>query len=206
MVSSAEGFNAQPKVINGFSDLMVEVFGENGRHARSAVGMAGASRRNPRGDRDDPRGRARPRAGSRQSGARQLVGAASGQAEDEALETRPARRHRIALADGAVRRSAAEHRRQLGQRLRDPRSVPREQLAVDQVNSSVAGAPESRGARRSPRDGRGGSGTAHRGAGSRPGAPAPRRPASPRGSAAGARRTRCLRRRWPACRACTCRR
>jgi hypothetical protein len=26
-------------VINGFSDLMVEVFGENGRHARSAVGM-----------------------------------------------------------------------------------------------------------------------------------------------------------------------
>jgi enamine deaminase RidA (YjgF/YER057c/UK114 family) len=40
MVSSAEGFNAQPKVINGFSDLMVEVFGENGRHARSAVGMA----------------------------------------------------------------------------------------------------------------------------------------------------------------------
>src|SRR5262245_40175227 len=40
MVASAEGFNAQPKVINGFSDLMVEVFGENGRHARSAVGMA----------------------------------------------------------------------------------------------------------------------------------------------------------------------
>jgi enamine deaminase RidA (YjgF/YER057c/UK114 family) len=40
MVSSAEGFGAQPQVINGFSDLMVEVFGENGRHARSAVGMA----------------------------------------------------------------------------------------------------------------------------------------------------------------------
>jgi enamine deaminase RidA (YjgF/YER057c/UK114 family) len=40
MVSSAEGFGDQPKVINGFSDLMVEVFGENGRHARSAVGMA----------------------------------------------------------------------------------------------------------------------------------------------------------------------
>ncbi len=40
MVNSAEGFGAQPKVINGFSDLMVEVFGENGRHARSAVGMA----------------------------------------------------------------------------------------------------------------------------------------------------------------------
>jgi len=40
MVASAEGFNDQPKVINGFSDLMVEIFGENGRHARSAVGMA----------------------------------------------------------------------------------------------------------------------------------------------------------------------
>ena len=40
MVNSAEGFGDQPRVINGFSDLMVEVFGENGRHARSAVGMA----------------------------------------------------------------------------------------------------------------------------------------------------------------------
>jgi enamine deaminase RidA (YjgF/YER057c/UK114 family) len=40
MVASAEGFNDQPRVINGFSDLMVEIFGENGRHARSAVGMA----------------------------------------------------------------------------------------------------------------------------------------------------------------------
>ncbi len=40
MVNSAEGFGEQPKVINGFSDLMVEVFGEQGRHARSAVGMA----------------------------------------------------------------------------------------------------------------------------------------------------------------------
>jgi enamine deaminase RidA (YjgF/YER057c/UK114 family) len=40
MVNSAEGFGDQPKIINGFSDLMVEVFGENGRHARSAVGMA----------------------------------------------------------------------------------------------------------------------------------------------------------------------
>jgi enamine deaminase RidA (YjgF/YER057c/UK114 family) len=39
MVNSADGFGDQPKVINGFSDLMVEVFGENGRHARSAVGM-----------------------------------------------------------------------------------------------------------------------------------------------------------------------
>ena len=40
MVNSAEGFGDQPKVMNGFSDLMVEVFGESGRHARSAVGMA----------------------------------------------------------------------------------------------------------------------------------------------------------------------
>ena len=41
MVNSAEGFGDQPRVINGFSDLMIEVFGEQGRHARSAVGMAG---------------------------------------------------------------------------------------------------------------------------------------------------------------------
>lgn len=41
MVNSADGFGDQPKVINGFSDLMVEVFGEAvGQHARSAVGMA----------------------------------------------------------------------------------------------------------------------------------------------------------------------
>ena len=41
MVNSAEGFQEQPKVINGFSDLMVEIFGEAiGKHARSAVGMA----------------------------------------------------------------------------------------------------------------------------------------------------------------------
>ena len=42
MVNSADGFGDQPKVINGCSDLMVEVFGETiGKHARSAVGMAG---------------------------------------------------------------------------------------------------------------------------------------------------------------------
>ncbi len=42
MVNSADGFGDQPKVINGFSDLMVEVFGESiGKHARSAVGMGG---------------------------------------------------------------------------------------------------------------------------------------------------------------------
>ncbi len=40
MVASAEGFTDHPKVVNGFSDLMVEIFGEAGRHARSAVGMA----------------------------------------------------------------------------------------------------------------------------------------------------------------------
>jgi enamine deaminase RidA (YjgF/YER057c/UK114 family) len=39
MVNSAPDFYDQPKVINGFSDLMVEVFGEKGKHARAAVGM-----------------------------------------------------------------------------------------------------------------------------------------------------------------------
>jgi len=39
MVNCAEGFTDQPKVINGYSDLMVEIFGEKGKHARSAVGM-----------------------------------------------------------------------------------------------------------------------------------------------------------------------
>lgn len=39
MVNRPEGFGDQPKVINGFSDLMVAVFGERGKHARSAVGM-----------------------------------------------------------------------------------------------------------------------------------------------------------------------
>lgn len=41
MVNSAPGFNRQPSVINGFSDLILEVFGpEIGAHARSAIGMA----------------------------------------------------------------------------------------------------------------------------------------------------------------------
>ena len=41
MVNSAPGFNKQPSVINGFSDLILEVFGsEVGAHSRSAVGMA----------------------------------------------------------------------------------------------------------------------------------------------------------------------
>ena len=39
MVNAAPEFADQPKVINGCSDLMVEVFGERGRHARSAVGV-----------------------------------------------------------------------------------------------------------------------------------------------------------------------
>lgn len=39
MVNSTEHFTDQPKVINGFSDLMVAVFGDTGKHARSAVGM-----------------------------------------------------------------------------------------------------------------------------------------------------------------------
>jgi enamine deaminase RidA (YjgF/YER057c/UK114 family) len=39
MVNASPDFNEHPKVINGFSDLMFEVFGEAGRHARSAVGM-----------------------------------------------------------------------------------------------------------------------------------------------------------------------
>ena len=41
MVNSAPGFNRQPAVINGFSDLILQVFGaERGAHARSAVGLA----------------------------------------------------------------------------------------------------------------------------------------------------------------------
>ena len=41
MVNSAPGFNQQPSVINGFSDLILELYGPDvGAHARSAVGMA----------------------------------------------------------------------------------------------------------------------------------------------------------------------
>lgn len=39
-VASADGFTGQPAVINGASDLLGEVFGEAGRHARAAVGVA----------------------------------------------------------------------------------------------------------------------------------------------------------------------
>ena len=44
MVNSDPNFVEQPAVINGFSDLIVEVFGERGRHARGAVGMASLPR------------------------------------------------------------------------------------------------------------------------------------------------------------------
>lgn len=38
LVNSGGDFSSQPAVINGFSDLMLEVFGERGMHARSAMG------------------------------------------------------------------------------------------------------------------------------------------------------------------------
>jgi enamine deaminase RidA (YjgF/YER057c/UK114 family) len=40
MVNAVDGFDQHPKVINGCSDLLVSVFGERGKHARAAVGMA----------------------------------------------------------------------------------------------------------------------------------------------------------------------
>ena len=39
MVNATPEFTDHPKVINGYSDLMVAVFGEKGKHARAAVGM-----------------------------------------------------------------------------------------------------------------------------------------------------------------------
>jgi len=39
-VASAEGFTGQPTVVNGASDLLGEIFGDAGLHARSAVGVA----------------------------------------------------------------------------------------------------------------------------------------------------------------------
>lgn len=39
-VASAAGFNQQPKVIDAASELLVKVFGDDGRHARSAIGVA----------------------------------------------------------------------------------------------------------------------------------------------------------------------
>jgi enamine deaminase RidA (YjgF/YER057c/UK114 family) len=40
MVNADETFTEQPQVMNGFSDFIVSIFGESGKHARSAVGMA----------------------------------------------------------------------------------------------------------------------------------------------------------------------
>jgi enamine deaminase RidA (YjgF/YER057c/UK114 family) len=41
MVNCVAGWTEQPQVINGCSELLVELFGDRGQHARSAVGMAG---------------------------------------------------------------------------------------------------------------------------------------------------------------------
>ncbi|MGZ3599811.1 MAG: RidA family protein [Ktedonobacterales bacterium] len=39
-VASAEGFTSQPQVVNGASELLEEIFGEAGKHARAAIGVA----------------------------------------------------------------------------------------------------------------------------------------------------------------------
>lgn len=44
MVNCTSDFTNQPEVVNGFSDLMVEVFGDRGKHARAAVGMGSLPR------------------------------------------------------------------------------------------------------------------------------------------------------------------
>lgn len=44
MVNASHDFENHPEVINGFSDLMVEVFGERGKHARASVGMGSLPR------------------------------------------------------------------------------------------------------------------------------------------------------------------
>jgi len=44
MVNAAPGFGNQPEVVNGYSDTMVAVFGERGKHARAAVGMGSLPR------------------------------------------------------------------------------------------------------------------------------------------------------------------
>lgn len=46
-VASARDFVEQPKVVDAASDLLVELFGESGRHARSAVGVAALPRNSP---------------------------------------------------------------------------------------------------------------------------------------------------------------
>ena len=47
MVNAVPEFDQHSQVINGFSDLMVEVFGESGRHARSAIGLGSLPRNIP---------------------------------------------------------------------------------------------------------------------------------------------------------------
>ncbi|HQT23068.1 MAG: hypothetical protein B7X86_09365 [Sphingobacteriales bacterium 17-39-43] len=47
MVNAVPEFDEHSQVINGFSDLMVEVFGENGKHARSAIGLGSLPRNIP---------------------------------------------------------------------------------------------------------------------------------------------------------------
>ena len=44
MVNAEPGFTQQPEVINGASDLFVEIFGDSGKHARAAVGMGSLPR------------------------------------------------------------------------------------------------------------------------------------------------------------------
>ncbi len=44
MVNATDDFTSHPEVMNGFSDLMVEVFGEAGKHVRAAVGMSSLPR------------------------------------------------------------------------------------------------------------------------------------------------------------------
>ncbi len=44
MVNAVPGFTQQPEIINGCSDLLVEVFGDRGRHARSAIGVGSLPR------------------------------------------------------------------------------------------------------------------------------------------------------------------
>ena len=55
-MNCAEDFQQQPQVINGASDLLVELYGERGRHARSAVGMYQLPFNIAGRDRDDRRG------------------------------------------------------------------------------------------------------------------------------------------------------
>ena len=47
MVNAVPAFDQHSQVINGFSDFMVEVFGENGKHARSAIGLGSLPRNIP---------------------------------------------------------------------------------------------------------------------------------------------------------------